>query len=236
MARLSNRRLWVLPLCTVLLFTALMGAGGCREESPAMKKANLGRAFSERGDHPRAIATLKEAIAMDPELVMGYEHLAMAYEAAGMYPEAIQYYRETIKREPTRDFSHAALGCLLLSTGGATAEAEKALSDAIALNQTDSRALGCMGAVYLDRRDYPAAIEASSKAVRYNPQNVQAHLNLGIAYAESGRTEEGKASIRQAIALSGDDPAFAERANMYLQALEHPAVSDGPAGTGGGHG
>ncbi len=215
-----------------LIATSMMAASACREETPAMKKANLGRALTERGNHDQAIATLKESLRLDPELVMAYEHLGQAYEAVGMYPEAIEAFQETVKRDPVRDTAHTSLGCLLLASHGSTADAEAALNKAFEINQTDSKALACMGAVHLNRMNFEGTIEYSSRAISLNPQNVQAHLNLGIAYAETDETERAKKAIETAISLNPGDPVFAERARMFLQSAEHPDVEGGPGDHG----
>lgn len=234
-----------IALSLALLFMGvwLAGAGGCREESPAMKKANLGRAFAERGDYPRAIGTLQEAIRMDPDLVMSYELLGQAYEATGNYPKAIEMYRETVRRDPVRDTAYTSLGCLLLATSGAGEETERNLAKALEINQTDNRALACMGAVHLDRRDFEAAIRESEQAVSLNPQNVQGHLNLGIAYGETGDTARAREEMQRAINYSQGNPAVVNQARVFLQGLEHPDVEgmpkdgshgDDAPGSGGG--
>ncbi|MFQ5508929.1 MAG: tetratricopeptide repeat protein [Leptospirillia bacterium] len=219
-----------LVIALLLAGVWVLGAVGCREESPAMKKANLGRAFMERGDHERAIRTLNEAISLDPELAMSYEILGQTYEAAGRYPEAIQSYRQTVQRDAVRDSAYTALGCLLLATEGARPEAKAALTEAIKLNQADSRSLACMGAFHLDQRELDKAVELSAKAASLNPQNVQAHLNLGFAYSELGRIDEAKASVQRAIDLARN-PQVVAQAKMLQESLDHPRVAGGPGDT-----
>lgn len=216
-----------------LMATGMLASTACREESPAMKKANLGRALMERGQIEQAINTLKEAIRMDPELAMSHEHLGMAYEAAGMYPEAIAAFRETVRLDPLRDTAHTSIGCLILASHGSAADAEAALNKAFEINQTDSKQLACMGSVHLNRMNFEEAIEVSERAVSLNPQNVQAHLNLGIAYAETDRMERAKKAIETAISLN-PDPQFAEQARAFLQSAEHPLVEGGPSDIEGG--
>lgn len=208
------------------------GAGGCRNDSPAFKKADLGRALAERGDYDQAIADFQEAIRMDPTLAFAYEGLAQAYEATGRYPGAIEAYRATVARDPVRDSAYARLGCLLLATGGATPDAEQALTKAIEINQTHAGAHACLGALYLDRERYPDAIRETELAVTLNPQNVQGHLTLGIALAQTGETDRARAEIKKAIDYARGDEATVSRARLFLQSLEHPRVEGGPAPPG----
>ncbi len=205
-----------------------LGPVACREESEAMKKANLGSALSERGAYDKAIATLRDAVALDPQLAMSHELLAQALEAAGRYEEAVLSYAQTVKLDPVRDNAYANMGCLLLSLGGRVAEAETALGQALELNQTHARAHACIGAAYLDQRRFDEAITASSKAISLDPQNIQAHLNLGIAYTETGDGPKARKEIERTIALAGDNSMLVARARMLLDQLDHPVVEGGP--------
>jgi tetratricopeptide (TPR) repeat protein len=217
----------------VVLGLFISGGSGCREDSPAFKKADLGRALAERGDNDAAVAKLKDALADDPKLVMAHETLAQTYEAMGRYPEAIGEYRATVALDPVRDTAFARMGCLILATDGATDEAEAALEKAVSINRTHAGAHACLAAVHLDRQDFPKAIAEGERAVALDPQSVQGHLTLGIALAETGSRDRARTEIQQAIALSGEDSAVAEQARTYLQSLDHPDVPGGPDAPGG---
>jgi len=217
----------------VVLGLFVSGGSGCRDDSAAFKKADLGRALAERGDNERAVAKLKEALADDPGLVMAHEALARTYESMERYPEAIAEYRATVALDPVRDTAFARLGCLILAMDGATEEAESALEQAVAINRTHAGAHACLAAVHLDRQDFSKAIAEGERAVSLDPQSVQGHLTLGIALAETGSRDRARTEIEQAIALAGDDSAVATQARTYLESLEHPDVPGGPAGPAG---
>lgn len=204
----------------------LTGAASCRGDSPAFKKADLGRALAERGEDERALKNLREAIAMDPDLVMAHEALAQAYERMGRYTESIAAYRDTVRLDPVRDTAYARLGCLLLATEGATPEAEAALRQAVEINTTHDGAHACLGAVHLERREFAEAIAETRRAVSLNPQSIQGHLTLGIALAETGDKARGTAEIERAIDYAGDDQSVVMQARMYLQGLAHPDMGD----------
>lgn len=211
-------------LMAALLSVGMLGAVGCREETPAMKKANLGRALMERGAIDRAISTLQESIKLDPKLVMSYEILGQAYEASGNYTQALDAYRKAVRLDPVRDTAYVSLGCLLLSVGNAVSEAEQALSKAVEINQSHAGAHACLGAAYLERRQFEKSIASSELAVSLNPQNIQAHLNLGIAYSETGETDRARAEIEKAIQFASGHPGVVEQAKMLLDSLNHPTV------------
>lgn len=217
----------------VVLGLFVSGGSGCRDDSDAFKKADLGRALTERGEPERGVPLLKEAVSMDPGLTMAHEVLADTYASLGRYPEAVAEYRATVKLDPVRDSAYAALGCLLLATEGATEEAEAALTKALEINRTHAGAHACLAAVHLDHQDFSKAIGEGERAVSLDPQSVQGHLTLGIALAETGERARARSEIERAIALSGENPAVADQARVYLQSLEHPDVAGGPAGPGG---
>lgn len=220
-------RLLLLALVVAVGLTTA-GAGGCRKDSPAMKKAALGLAFADRGDYEKAIDIYREAIRLDPDLVLTYEQMAQAYEALGRYDEAVEAYRTTVTRDPVRDAAWVRLGCLLLVTRGDPREAEHALGQAIALNQTDSGAHACLGALHLDRERYADAIRESEQAIALNPQNVQGHLTLGIALAQTGETDRARSEIRKAIDYAAGNEAVVSQARDFLRSLDHPPVEGGP--------
>jgi len=214
------------PLLTAAVVTtlALTALGGCREETEAMKKANLGRALMERGALEKSIATLTESIKLDPELAMSYEALGNAYEAAGNYPKAIAAFRDTVSKDPVRDSAYSSLGCLLLAVGGEIDAAEQALNQALEINQTHAGAHACMGAVHLERRYYAASIASSELAVSLNPQSLQAHLNLGIAFSEIGDNDRAKQEIKKAIQFAAGNDFVVNKAKTLLDSLNHPEV------------
>jgi len=216
----------------VVLGLFVSGGSGCRDDSDAFKKADLGRALAERGEAERAVPLLKEALSQDPKLVMAHEALAQTYASMGRYAEAVAEYRATVRLDPVRDTAFARLGCLLLATEGATAEAEDALTRAIEINRTHAGAHACLAAIHLDRQDFSKAIGEGERAVSLDPQSVQGHLTLGIALAETGEKARARTEIERAIALSGDNPTVETQARVYLQSLEHPDVSGEPSAPG----
>jgi len=51
---------------------------------------------------------------------------------------------------------------------------------------------------------YAGAIEDAKEEVRKNPDDAEAHFNLGLAYGELGKHEEEIESYKQAIRISPD--------------------------------
>ena len=70
------------------------------------------------------------------------------------------------------------------------------------------------GTDLLVARRYPDAIDELRAALRWNPDSAEAHNNLGIALASTGRIDEAMNEFRQALAI---DPEFEDaRRNLAM--------------------
>lgn len=67
--------------------------------------------------------------------------------------------------------------------------------------------------------NWPAAIEAYSKAVQAKPEDPDAHINLGLALLENGQSENALKIARRAQQLAPDDPVPLELAADILGRL-----------------
>ncbi len=61
------------------------------------------------------------------------------------------------------------------------------------------------GGVSLAKDSDAEKIEALKQAVKMNPDDAEAHSNLGYAYGESGMHKEAIEAFRQAISIDPDD-------------------------------
>jgi tetratricopeptide (TPR) repeat protein len=84
-----------------------------------------------------------------------------------------------------------------------------AFKRAIALNPSYARAHYNLGTLFLQRKDYQAALEPLQEALRLNPQSSNASYNLAAAYAHLGERANALAWLQKAVEL---DPALASEA------------------------
>jgi Flp pilus assembly protein TadD len=68
------------------------------------------------------------------------------------------------------------------------------------------------------RGNLEEAVAAFQRATRLSPDRASAHLNLAVAYAQSGHRREARDEARRALAL---DPSY-QRAKHLLAALGQP--------------
>ncbi len=129
-------------------------------------------------------------------------------EAAGLFGRAIE-------ADPGLVSAYAAASeCCFFQIVGGFAEgsgtqrqASLALArKAIALDRQDAGARYALGRIHIARREHELAIPELTRAIDFNPSYAWAHFALGIAYATSGRPEDGIAPIEAAMRLSPHDP------------------------------
>ncbi|MGH9434236.1 MAG: tetratricopeptide repeat protein [Terriglobia bacterium] len=119
-------------------------------------------------------------------------------------------------------------------------EAIEIFSAVVAEDSDSAEAWRNLGHCYLETRQLDLALEALTRAVKYNPHDALAHYLLGHAYGSSGQLESAAACYRHALEI---DPAHAkaeeflmktesllESREHYRNALKHLYAPDpGPA-------
>lgn len=102
-------------------------------ETPGFAWNNLGLAYSQKGEHLRAIEAYGKAIRLSPALGTAYFNLGKAYEDAGQWQEAFEAYREARGKMPDNQAVYMGLGRVSLKLG-MREEARAAFTRAVALD------------------------------------------------------------------------------------------------------
>jgi tetratricopeptide (TPR) repeat protein len=84
------------------------------------------------------------------------------------------------------------------------------------------------GVQALEEHDYNAAITNFTKAIRLNPNDLNAHVNRGLAYAGKGYIQLAAIDYTRAIHMKPDDAAiYSRRGDAYLSVNEYArAITD----------
>ncbi len=85
-------------------------------------------------------------------------------------------------------------------------DAQKAISQALALNAEDPSIRLLAGEILLKRKDYAAALDHLTAAVRLQPTSVRAHYLLRAAYRDLGDAEKSAAELQQIERITRDNP------------------------------
>lgn len=170
----------------------------------------IASAIGDQDSSDSAIVYLRLAQYLDPQHDGALAYLGGALERAKRFDEAIDLYRQVPESSPfyvTAEVSAADL----LDDHGRTDEAVKILRRLERDDATSALAASALGDVYREAKDWPAAIEAYSRAIdRTGPDFVEDDWPLfyarGIANERASRWDAAEADFRQALALKPEQP------------------------------
>ena len=107
---------------------------------------------------------------------------------------------------------------------GNLAKAENEYKKALQIQPDFFDALQGMGAIYLQKKSYPAAIKYLESALRIEPNIPDVLCNCGLAYQQTGNAAKAKEKYQQAITI---DPSFgAAHFNLGLLYLGEKNYAD----------
>jgi superkiller protein 3 len=175
---------------------------------------NLTRELMELNRYPEAVAAVQSGLAANPESYALHLRLGAAYLAAGRYAEAESVFRDLVAAGDPLPTGYVGLAQVLLRIGRAEeasavlAEAEKKLGQKFLISYFRGLALA--------RAAKPAeALSAFQQAVQLDPNNAEAHLNLGKSQFTLGHVNEAIAELQEALRL---DPVNPQAKRLLSQA------------------
>ncbi|NOT56508.1 MAG: tetratricopeptide repeat protein, partial [Deltaproteobacteria bacterium] len=167
---------------------------------------HVGLAYRMTGRYAEAIATMKELISRDPNLIYAHLHLASSYlwqwiaqqsPAAQTLEPAMAAVQRAVALSDSYHTNHMVLGYISLyqrQYEQALAEMERAVD--LAPNEALSYATLAVVLSYTGRTE--AALEAAAQTLRLKSEVADGHLaDVGIAYALAGRHEEARAPLQR---------------------------------------
>jgi len=183
------------------------GPGGIGQLTAGMADADPKVAEAEallaEGKHARALATIDEAIATNPNHARFHYVRGNALSYLDRDDEAAAAYRKAIDLDETDALPHAALGNLLAFRPGATVgdqdQAIAAYQAALTLDPRLAPAHQSLGALLLNRGQLQQAVEALDTAERL-AGNVESAYLLAQAHGQLGNDEQALAFAKSAVA------------------------------------
>jgi len=129
---------------------------------------------------------------------------------------AIQQFRAAVKADPKVPNVHFGLGYLLWSKGQFEEAAQEFQAELVNV-PNHAEALTYLADCDQQMSHPEAALPLLEKAIQINPNLAQAHLDLGIVYADSERRDDALRELKTAVKLSPNDPAIHYRlARLYM--------------------
>ena len=195
------------------------------KKEPKNKRAHLiaARVYSWKGDHPRSLTHYEAALAANPEDNKVRLEYANELSMAGKQNEAIEQFNYLTSRHETAEQS-------LIGLAQAYYHAKR-YADAMAVTELvlareprNGFAWRLKGLILADQRRFADAADAFKKAIEFNPDDVDAKIMLGRAYAmNEGTYPEAVAAFREVLKSQPDNvEVLTELAHIYSEANNLP--------------
>ena len=213
----ARRHLGTLTL-TLSLLTSLVvvGAAGlfqapALDREAAYRANNVGISFLEQFDYDKAAASFRQALQIDAGLDIARLNLALALFYGNDGDGALREAGAAAARMPDSPQVHYLLGLLARSQN----RTEDAITEFRRVLQRDPDDVGSkvnLGQVYLQERNYDAALALLREALAAEPFNVTAAYALATSLVRSGAQADGQAAMERFQTLR--DSAYG---NTYAQ-------------------
>ncbi|HEV8226042.1 MAG TPA: tetratricopeptide repeat protein [Methylomirabilota bacterium] len=176
------------------------------ELAPRLAEPNylMARILLGQGKEEEAVKYLRVALRGNPSHVGSNVLLGRYLASKGQREQARQPLEAALSVNPSLTEAKFLLANLYAQSG----RFQDALALAQSLARADSKAaapLVLVGAMEVAQQNPRAAVDAFDKAVRLNPQSVEAHRGLGQAYGLLGQNDRSEESYRRALKLDGND-------------------------------
>jgi Flp pilus assembly protein TadD len=164
---------------------------------------NIATVYAEKGMLLDALLEYVKAIELEKESPTAHYNLACFLATHGQ-TLAVREYQEVARIEWDYPDVHLNLG-LTLAERGQFAEALEEYQIALKLDPNDSVARHEMATVLMDLGRHADAIPHLRQVTREDGENLDAHVDLGIAYGAKGFYGEAERALKTALLLDPSD-------------------------------
>lgn len=171
------------------------------------------------GRYDEAVAAYEEVIAETPEWWEAHANLGICHARNGQMERAEAAFRRGLEDCPGSPEIRDELAAHLLSQGGDLQEALRLSEEAVALGRDEIRHLITLGEVRLALGDDEGTAEAYRTVLSLDPDNPDAHLELGILHERRGETSEAEGHFIESLKSDPGNPrALYSYASLYYTA------------------
>jgi len=149
---------------------------------------------------------------------------AQEFEKHGRIPEAIQFYEKARSHDPALVHTVARRLAVLYDLSGQFTQADTEYQRLLQHSPQDPDVLNDLGYSHYCRGNWSSAEHYLRQAVQRQPQHKKAWINLGLALAQQGKTDESLQAFCQAVPLAQAhcNVAFVlATQGQHTQALQH---------------
>ncbi|MES2591412.1 MAG: tetratricopeptide repeat protein [Bacteroidota bacterium] len=164
---------------------------------------NLSNAYINQGMAGKSIEPLEKAIALNPQSAIAYSNLGFAYTVMQQFKKGIEYGEKAVQLDSTFQLAKNNLNW-------AKDEQKKLLKAIQDMEKTseDKRTTEfyvLFGLGYLKLEEYNKSIEVWNKILVYEPQNVAALNNIGVANMSLRKYDDAISSFKKATEAAPND-------------------------------
>jgi tetratricopeptide (TPR) repeat protein len=163
----------------------------------------LGQMMMHRNLEDQAAPELKQAIAMDPRIPMAHFLLGEVCLFRSRVPDALAEFKAELRSNPISWLAYWRMGDAY-SRLERWDDAERALKQAIWLDQTFTGPYLLLGKVELKKGDPALASGFLERTIQMDPNNASAHYLLGTAYQQMGRSQDANREFETSRKLHPD--------------------------------
>ncbi len=168
------------------------------------------------GRYDEAVAAYEQVIAETPEWWEAHANLGICHARNGHFDRAEAAFRRGLEVCPGSPEIRDELAAHLLSQGGDLQEALKLSEEAVALGRDEIRHLMTLAEVRLASGDDEGTAEAYRTVLSLDPENPEAHLELGILHERRGETAKAEEHFVESLKTDPGNPrALYSYASLY---------------------
>ena len=181
-------------------------------------RAALGLAYAANGDMEKALATLKDLVAAQPDSADAHFNLGLFYARQGQSKDhaAVAEFREALRLDQGMDPARIALGRGLISLQKYS-DAVRVLLEYTHRQPQDAQGFYDLSKTYQGLKDSDAAVNALERAAVLDPRDGAIRFDLGMLLANTGQTAAAIPQLKAAVRLNPSDPAAHHELALLLE-------------------
>jgi len=173
------------------------------------------------GRYEEAVAAYEGVIAEDARWWEAHANLGICHARSGRPEEAEAAFRRGLEACPGSPEIRDELAAHLLAYGGDPREALALAEEAVALGSDEIRHLYTLGEARLANGDEEGAMDAYRRVLELDPENPEAHLELGILHDRRGERQRAEKHFLESLKADPTNPrALYSYANVYYTSGE----------------
>ena len=196
-----------------------------RSEFPLPIHVARSRLLLQIGRGEQAVATLKAAVADDPESDAGWAALSQIEDAAGNLSEAVDAAGRAVQIAPRQTSHRLQLGRLCRKAG----QLDRALDELLRAQSTgysDGQVFFELGRIYEERREFKRSLDAYQRTIDLDSSNGEAHFRAGLVLKQIKAYQQAGKMLKRAVELNPKDPdALHQLAAVRALELVHGGLS-----------